>query len=68
MGMAKSNEYGIDADLDPRSFEAAVQWRAVREAERVVERAAHGPSSMERFTTGLFGQLRQAIEDERSAS
>jgi len=59
-----ANEWGIDADLDPRSFEAAVQWRAVREAEQIVERAEHGPTPAQRFTRNLFAQLRQARDEE----
>ncbi len=42
---------------DPRSYEAAVQWAVVREAERIVGRAADGPTSMQTFTKKLFEHL-----------
>jgi hypothetical protein len=64
--VADFDEFGIDRHLDPRSFEGAVQWRAVREAEQIVERAEHGPTSMQRFTANLFAQLRQAPDAEES--
>jgi hypothetical protein len=62
-----ATEWGIDPSLDPRSFEAAVQWRAVREAENIVHRAEHGPDPMQRFTTSLFEQLKQARDGEETA-
>ncbi|GAA0719382.1 hypothetical protein Drose_05710 [Dactylosporangium roseum] len=59
-----ASEWGVDPELDPRSFEAAVQWRAVREAENIVYRAEHAPGPMERFTSSLFEQVRQARDEE----
>lgn len=59
-----ANEWGLDPHLDPRSYDAAVQWRAVREAEQVVYHAEHGPGPMERFTSNLFAQLRQTRDEE----
>ncbi len=47
----------MDGDLDPRSYEAAVRHAVVREAERIVGRAASGPSDMQRLTSKLFGLL-----------
>lgn len=60
----RASEWGIDPDHDPRSFEAAVQWRAVREAEQIVERAEHGPDATSRLVSTLFAKLKEA-EDEQ---
>ncbi len=49
---------------DPRSYEAAVGWAAIREAERVVERAGSGPTPMQRFTKSLFEQLDPSRSEE----
>jgi hypothetical protein len=61
------DQYGIDRRLDPRSYEAAVQWRAVREAENIVHRAEHGPDPMATFTRNLFAKLREARDEEGRA-
>lgn len=50
-------------NLDPRSYEAAVQRAVIHEAEMVVERAASGPTPMQQFTRSLFEQLRADNED-----
>lgn len=64
--MADYNEDGIDCHLDPRSYAAAVQYRAVREAENIVHRAEHGPDPMARFTSNLFVHLRKARDEEET--
>ncbi len=45
-------------NLDPRSYDAAVRRAVIHEAEMIVERAATGPTPMQRFTRNLFEQLR----------
>ncbi len=60
--MTDYTEDGIDRHLDPMSYEAAVQYRAVREAENIVHRAEHGPER--NIVTILFDKLRETRDEE----
>ncbi len=55
-------EDGIDRHLDPMSYEAAVQYRAVREAEHIVLRAERGPER--NIVTIMFEKLRETRDEE----
>ncbi len=63
--MADYTEDGIDLHLDPMSYEAVVQYRAVRAAENIVHRAENGPERS--IVTILLDKLRETRDEETTS-